>query len=72
MLGLWEVGSGPQKLSLHFAFRTSLPDFLKAPAIFRDVNIEPLDFHQQPADEPVVLAWTPAASLYFRDPDRTH
>ncbi len=22
-----------------------------------------------PAEEPVVLAWMPAASLYFRDPD---
>ena len=23
----------------------------------------------QPTDEPVVLGWMPAASLYFRDPD---
>lgn len=32
-------------------------------------NLVPLDFWGQPTDEPVVLAWMPAASLYFRDPD---
>ena len=29
----------------------------------------PLDFEGEPTGEPVVLAWMPAASLYFRDPD---
>ena len=28
-----------------------------------------LDFVGTPTDEPVVLAWMPAASIYFRDPD---
>lgn len=69
MLGLWEVGSGPQRMSLHLALRTDLPSILKAPALLRDASIEPLDFNQQSTDEPVVLAWMPAASLYFRDPD---
>jgi lactoylglutathione lyase len=69
MLGLWEVGTGPQRLSLHLAFRTNVPNILKAPALLRAASIEPLDFHQQPTEEPVVLSWMPAASLYFRDPD---
>jgi len=29
----------------------------------------PLDFNGHPAHEPVVLAWMPAAAIYFRDPD---
>ncbi len=69
MLGLWEGGSGPQRISLHLALRTDIPSILKAPALLRDAGIEPLDFSQQSTDEPVVLAWMPAVSLYFRDPD---
>lgn len=69
MLGLWEVGDGPQRLSLHLAFRTDLTDLLHAPARLRAANVVPLDFQGEPTEEPVVLAWMPAASLYFRDPD---
>jgi lactoylglutathione lyase len=69
MLGLWEVGTGPQRMSLHIAFRTDLKDLLDAPARLRESNVVPLDFHGRPTEEPVVLAWMPAASLYFRDPD---
>jgi lactoylglutathione lyase len=69
MLGLWEVGSGPQRLSLHVAFKADLSDLLNAPALLRAANIVSFDFAGAPADEPVVLAWMPAASLYFRDPD---
>ena len=69
MLGLWEAGSGPQKLSLHIAFSVDLSDLLSAPARLRAANIIPLDFAGDPTDDPVVLCWMPAASLYFRDPD---
>src|SRR4051794_21232299 len=69
MLGLWEVGAGPQRLSLHLAFVVDLQDLLSSPARLRTAHIEPLDFSGEPADEPVVLAWMPAASVYFRDPD---
>ena len=69
MLGLWGAGSGPQKMSLHLAFKSDLNDLLHAPARLRASGVVPLDFSGEPADEPVVLAWMPAASLYFRDPD---
>lgn len=69
MLGLWESGSGPQRMSLHTAFRVDLPAILEAPGRLRAAGIEPLDFESQPTAEPVVLAWMPAASLYFHDPD---
>jgi lactoylglutathione lyase len=69
MLGLWEVGTGPQRMSLHVAFRVDLPQLLNAPMHLLAVNVVPLDFSEEPTEEPVVLAWMPAASLYFRDPD---
>lgn len=69
ILGLWEVGSGPQRMSLHTAFRVALADLLEAPQKLRSCGITPLDFANNATDEPVVLAWMPAASLYFHDPD---
>jgi catechol 2,3-dioxygenase-like lactoylglutathione lyase family enzyme len=69
MLGLWEVGTAPQRLSLHIAFTVELADLLNAPQRLRAANVVPRDFSGNPTDEPVVLAWMPAASLYFHDPD---
>lgn len=69
MLGLWEAGAGPQRMSLHLAFRVELPHLLEAPARLRAAGVRPLDFGGGPTEEPVVLAWMPAGSLYFRDPD---
>ena len=69
MLGLWEVGTAPQRMSLHVAFTVDLVDLREAPNQLRAAKVEPLDFAGNPTDEPVVLAWMPAASLYFRDPD---
>ena len=32
-------------------------------------GVQPLDFFQQPIDQPTVFAWMPAAAVYFHDPD---
>jgi lactoylglutathione lyase len=69
MLGLWGGGSGPQKTTQHLAFGAALEDVIAAPRELRSHGVTPLDFETRPADEPVVLAWMPAASVYFRDPD---
>jgi catechol 2,3-dioxygenase-like lactoylglutathione lyase family enzyme len=69
MLGIWETGASPQHISLHIAFKVELSDLLDAPKRLRAANIVPRDFAGHPTDEPVVLAWMPAASLYFHDPD---
>jgi lactoylglutathione lyase len=69
MLGIWEVGTAPQRMSLHVAFTVDLPDLLEAPKRLRAANVTSRDFAGNPSDEPVVLAWMPAASLYFHDPD---
>ena len=69
MLGLWEVGTSPLMMKLHTAFAVDLDALLAAPSVLRKTGVAPLDFHDQPTDEPSVLAWMPAASVYFSDPD---
>ena len=69
MLGLWAGGSAPQKTTTHIAFAATLDDVMAAPGALRRAGITPLDFDGHPTDEPIVLAWMPAASIYFHDPD---
>lgn len=69
MLGLWDVGTTPQRMELHLAFSVALEDLLNAAETLKKSGIQPLDFDGVPTEGPVVLAWMPAASLYFRDPD---
>jgi lactoylglutathione lyase len=69
MLGLWAAGSGPQKVTMHVAFAATLEDVLAAPRALRSAGVTPLDFDGHPATEAVVLAWMPAAAIYFHDPD---
>jgi len=69
MLGLWAAGSSPQKTTLHVAFAAALDDVIAAPRALQSAGITALDFDGEPTHEPVVLAWMPAVSVYFRDPD---
>jgi lactoylglutathione lyase len=69
MLGLWGAGSAPQRVTSHTAFRVSLDDVLAAPDALRASGVTPLDFDGRPTDQPIVFAWMPAASVFFRDPD---
>lgn len=68
MLGLWAAGSSPLKIASHVAFRVGLADVLAAPRALRSAGITPLGFDGRPTDLPDVLAWMPAAAVYFRDP----
>jgi lactoylglutathione lyase len=69
MLGLWSAGPGPQKMTLHVAFGSTLSEVLAAPRTLRAAGITALDFDSHPTDEAVVLGWMPAVAVYFRDPD---
>jgi lactoylglutathione lyase len=69
MLGLWSIGSMPMGLSLHVAFSASLQDVLGACGRLRGLGVTPLSFSAEETDEPSVIAWMPAAAVYFRDPD---
>jgi lactoylglutathione lyase len=69
MLGLWSLGAMPMGLGLHVAFDVALEDVLTAPERLRAQRVEPLPFFGHATDEPSVLAWMPAAAVYFHDPD---
>lgn len=69
MLGIWETGSAPQRMSLHIAFAVELAHLLNAPRALTKAGVQPLNFDGQPAIEPEVFGWMPAASIFFRDPD---
>lgn len=69
MLGLWAAGAAPQRTSLHIALATSVEEVLAAPSALQSVGVTPLDFDGRPTHEPIVIAWMPAAAIYFKDPD---
>jgi lactoylglutathione lyase len=69
MLGLWSIGSAPVGMRLHIAFDMSLADVLAAPTCLAADGIQPLSFFGEPAEEPSVIGWMPAAAVYFTDPD---
>ena len=62
MLGLWEVGTGPQRFSLHVAFRADLPNLLHAATHLRAANVVPLDFLGT-ADRRTGCAWMDAGCV---------
>jgi lactoylglutathione lyase len=69
MLGLWSHGSSPLRMQLHIAFDVALSDVIASVDRLRAAGLTPLSGDGQPTDEPIVLAWMPAASVYFRYPD---
>ncbi|HEY3738673.1 MAG TPA: VOC family protein [Bryobacteraceae bacterium] len=69
MLGLWESGDGPNRMQLHIAFRVTIEQIEKASAALKAAGIAPLDFNGEPTEQLQALAWMPAVSIYFRDPD---
>lgn len=69
MLGLWQGVRGPLRTVSHFGFRAPRARVLSAVSDLRAAGIDPLGFNGEPVDEPVVLGWMPALSVYFKDPD---
>jgi len=69
MLGLWGIGSSVVSVNLHVAFEVALDDVLASPARLRAQDVTPLGFFGGETDQPDVLAWMPAAAVYFEDPD---
>lgn len=69
MLGLWETGSSPLSMRLHLAFRMSLDGVIASVSSLKEKGVTPLGFFKAPVDEPDVIGWMPALSLYFADPD---
>jgi len=63
------LGSSAHFMQQHLAFRVKLSDLLEAPRRLRAAGITPLDNQRKSANEPIVFAWMPAASVFFHDPD---
>jgi lactoylglutathione lyase len=69
MLGLWSIHTSPMRLRLHIAFDVELGQVFESVQALRSAGITPRSGGGEPIDEPIVLAWMPAASVYFDDPD---
>ena len=69
MLGLWSTQTSPMGLRLHFAFQVAVADVIASVAALKAAGLQPLSGIGEPIDEPEVIPWIPAASVYFRDPD---
>ncbi len=69
MVGLWTLGSAPMGMRLHVAFAVDLEELQRAPAALAAAGVPPLSFFGEPASEPSVIGWMPAAAVYFQDPD---
>lgn len=70
MLGLWSIGSSPMRMRLHIAFHADLTDVVASVERLRSAGIMPRNGGGgAPINEPIVIGWMPAASVYFDDPD---
>ena len=70
MLGLWCVHSSPVRLRLHIAFSAGLEQVRNSVMALRSKGIVPrLGGGGPEIEEPAVIPWMPAASVYFDDPD---
>lgn len=69
MLGVWEVGDAPSGMRLHLAFTNTVEQVLAAVSALKAIGVVPKGFYGEPVEEPVVIGWMPAISLYFTDPD---
>jgi lactoylglutathione lyase len=69
MLGLWCIGTSPLRLRLHIAFDVALTQVFESITALRRAGITPRSGDGKPIEEPIVLSWMPAASVYFDDPD---
>lgn len=68
MLGLWSIHSSPLCMRLHVAFDVAEEHVEASIGRLRDAGIEPRHAGK-PMQEPVVISWMPAASVFFDDPD---
>lgn len=69
MLGVWEV-KPEQVRREHFAFRISREDMRQAAVTFlKERGLEVRNHLDDGTERPMVFAWMPAVSIYFRDPD---
>jgi lactoylglutathione lyase len=69
MLGLWSIHTSPMRMRHHIAFDVALGDVIALVERLRSAGLMPRNGSGAPIDEPIIISWMPAASVYFNDPD---
>ena len=69
MLGLWSIHTSPMAMRLHYAFQVTLDDVKASVNALERSGLRALSGTGAPIEEPQVIPWIPAASVYFRAPD---
>lgn len=69
MLGLWSHHTSPLWMRLHLAFAVDAAHVIASVDRLRKAGVTPRDGSGLVTDEPDVIAWMPALSVYFDDPD---
>ena len=70
MLGLWSIHFSPMFMRLHVAFQVTLFQIEASISALRAAGVTPRNSGGgSEINEPVVIPWMPAASVYFDDPD---
>jgi lactoylglutathione lyase len=69
MLGLWSTLTSPMGMKLHYAFQVTVEDAIASIEALKDAGLQPTGLTGQAINEPEVIPWIPAASVYFPDPD---
>jgi len=69
MLGLWAGSASPSSMRLHLAFRVEPAAVMAAVEGLARQGVTPLDLWARPTSQPSVIAWMPAVSVFFHDPD---
>jgi lactoylglutathione lyase len=69
MLGLWSTLTSPMGMKLHYAFQVHVADAIASITVLKNAGLSPKGLPGQPINEPEVIPWIPAASVYFEDPD---
>ncbi|KEO81676.1 VOC family protein [Tumebacillus flagellatus] len=68
MLGVWEIA--PEQFRReHVAFHSTVEDIKRAAAFFDEHGIETRNFDNTGKTPLKVIAWMPAISIFFKDPD---
>jgi lactoylglutathione lyase len=68
MLGVWEVDPAELRRE-HFAFDTDMEGFKAAIANLKAKGVDTRNFKGDDQPHLYVIAWMPAVSIYFADPD---
>lgn len=69
MFGLLEIANEAIRARMHFSFAMPLKGVLGCIEMLSKMERRALGYHGEDIEEPVVIGWMPAVSVFMRDPD---